>query len=100
MHGYGGGRVIRALFSYSCKMSIRAILATIHEKIKQQAENEAFKTYVAECLKIITENTAKMSGGSYISASFADILDPKPVDNRTGEEIVADVIKKAGLEVI
>ena len=41
-----------------------------------------------------------MSGGSYISAKFADIINPKPVDNRTGEEIAADIIKRAGIEVI
>ena len=41
-----------------------------------------------------------MSGGSYISAKFADIINPKPVDNRTGEEIAADIIKQAGIEVI
>ena len=51
-------------------------------------------------MRIITENTAKMVGGSCVSVSFADIIDPKPVDNRTGEEIVAEIIKKAGLEVV
>ena len=61
---------------------------------------EAYQTYVSECFRVITENTAKMSGGSYISASFVDILNPKPVDNRTGEEIVAEIIQKAGLEVV
>lgn len=85
-------------------MSVKGILATISDTIKRQAEDQvedqAFKIYVAECLRVITENTAKMSGGSYISASFADILNPKPVDNRTGEEIVAEIIQKAGLEVV
>ena len=31
---------------------------------------------------------------------FADIINPKPVDNRTGEEIAADIIRRAGIEVI
>ena len=41
-----------------------------------------------------------MGGGSYITVKLADIIDPKPVDNRTGEEIAADIIKQAGIEVI
>ena len=85
-------------------MTVKGILATISDIIKRQAEDQAedqaFKLYVAECLRVLTENTAKMGGGSYISASFADILNPKPVDDRTGEEIVAEIIQKAGLEVV
>ena len=41
-----------------------------------------------------------MGGGSYITAKLADIINPKPVDNRTGEEIAADIIKRAGIEVV
>lgn len=81
-------------------MTVRGILATISDIIKRQAEEEAFKIYTTECLRIITENTAKMVCGSCVSVSFADIIDPKPVDNRTGEEIVAEIVKKAGLEVV
>ena len=51
-------------------------------------------------MRVITENTAKMSGGSYISAKLADIINPKTADNRTGEEIAADIIKRAGIEVV
>ena len=66
---------------------------------KEQVD-KAEKIYFAECLRIITENTAKMCGGSYMKAKCADIINPKPVDNRTGEEIAADIIKRAGIEVI
>lgn len=66
----------------------------------ERQKAKAYQIYVSECFRIITENTAKMGGGSYVSASFADILNPKPVDNRTGEEIVAEIIQKAGLEVV
>ena len=67
---------------------------------QNEQEEKAEKIYFAECLRIITENTAKMVGGSYITAKLADILNPKPVDNRTGEEIAADIIRRAGIEVI
>lgn len=55
---------------------------------------------MADSLRIITENTAKYAGGSYIRERWIDIVTPKKQDNRTGEEIVADVIKKAGLKVV
>ena len=67
---------------------------------QKEQEDKAVKIYYAECLRIITENTAKMGGGSYITAKFTDIIDPKPVDNRAGEEIAADIIKRAEIEVI
>lgn len=47
-----------------------------------------------------SEHTAKLSKGTYMTAKLSDILHPKPVDKRTGEEIVADVIKTVGIEVI
>lgn len=67
---------------------------------QKEQEDKAVKIYYAECLRIITENTAKISGGSYITVKLSDILNPKPVDNRTGEELAADIIKRAGIEVI
>lgn len=67
---------------------------------QKEQEDKAVKFYYAECLRIITENTAKMVDGSYMKVKFTDIINPKPVDKRTGEEIAADIIKRAGIEVI
>ena len=69
-------------------------------RFQSQRRDLAYRIYVADCLRIISENTAKVGGGSYITAKFADIINPKPADNRTGEEIAADIIKQAGIEVI
>jgi hypothetical protein len=81
-------------------MSAKAINATIGYKIKQDVEEEVHREYIAKCARIITENTAKFSSGSYIGIEYSEIIHPKPKDNRTAEEIVADVIEKAGIEVI
>jgi hypothetical protein len=70
-------------------------------RYQSQQRDLAYRIYVTDCcLRIISENTAKMGGGSYITAKFDDIVNPKPVDDRTGEEIAADIIKLAGIEVI
>lgn len=39
-----------------------------------------------------------MPQNSYITTPFTDILKPKVVDKRTGEEIAMDVMKRAGLK--
>ena len=67
---------------------------------QKEQEDKAVKIYYGECLRIISENTAKMGGGSYVTVKLADIINPKPVDNRPVEEIAADIIKRAGIEVI
>ena len=50
--------------------------------------------YYAECLRIITENTAKLSYGSYIEAKLKDILDPAREDERTAEDIIEGIRDK------
>lgn len=61
---------------------------------QKEQEEKAVRIYYAECLRIITENTAKIGGGSVLQMKLQDILDPKPIDNRTTEEIVEGIRKK------
>lgn len=69
-------------------------------RFNQHQRDLAYRIYASDCLRIISENTAKIGGGSYITAKFEDIINPKHVDNRAGEEIAADIINRAGIEVI
>jgi hypothetical protein len=61
---------------------------------QKEQEEKAVKIYYAECLRIMTENTAKICGGSYIQVKLQDILDPKPIDDRTAEDIIDGIRKK------
>lgn len=80
---------------------MRAILVTIREKIRDDLEREAFRGYIADCLWAIAKNTANSCGGTFFETKFRDgIKEAKPEDNRTGDEIVADIIARAGIEVI
>ena len=45
----------------------------------------------------VTESLRLRGEGRYISASMADILDPKT--QQTAEQIVAGVVERGGLEV-
>lgn len=66
----------------------------------QEQKEFTYRVYVSDALKLITENTAKYARGSHLKNRWADIVEQKPVDTRTGAEIARDVIKAAGLVVI
>lgn len=48
---------------------------------------------------MISESTANFAKGPYMKALYYDIISPKKEDIRTGDEIVEDIIKRAGLVV-
>ena len=77
----------------------RYVIDVCARNVRKDAEEKIYRNYIAECVRMTAENTAKMVGGSYIKTAYADIIDPKPQDNRTGEEIADEIIKKCGLEV-
>lgn len=99
MAGAGGDRVITALLSVP-RLGVRGYLAALPALIKERRINDEWRAYASECLRIITENTAKYVGGTYMTAKWSDIVDTKPKDARSGAEIAADVIKKAGLTLV
>ena len=80
-------------------MSARAIIATLPQKIKQDAEDEAYRIYIARCLRILTENTAIPAGyysngeaGTFMQVEFDDIFNQKPIkEHKKGE--IADKIR-------
>lgn len=47
--------------------------------------------YFGECLRIITENTAKAAGGAYIQVKLTDILEPRKEEQRTADEIIGNI---------
>jgi hypothetical protein len=70
---------------------VKDICITLFQK---EQEEKAVRIYYGECLRTISENTAKFGGGAYIQAKLQDILDPKPVDKRTAEDIIEGIRKK------
>ena len=52
---------------------------------------------------MISENTAKNVGGRYVAKSLSEFWEPSRVeakDERTGEEIAAEICRKNGLKVV
>lgn len=89
-----------ALLSYSCIFGIRGILSTLRDVILRDVERERYRTYVADCLWAIAKNTANGFGGTFFEARYSESGEVLRKDRRTGDEIAADIIARAGLEVI
>lgn len=73
-------------------------------RINQHVRDMVYRTYVTDCLALISKNAAYSAGpyggdGRYMAKRFSEIFNPPPVDNRTGDEIAAEIITKAGLVV-
>lgn len=68
-------------------------------RYKREQEERAYRVYVTDALRLTAENTAKYVGGEYIKARYIEIIEPKKQDNRTCEEITADIIQRCGLVV-
>lgn len=49
----------------------------------------------------MTENTAKYAGGSTIKVRYYDIIEKSDnnVEKKSGDEIVTDIVSRAGLEM-
>lgn len=82
-------------------LGARAIIAALPSLIKSELQKQAYQIYVTDSLQTIAENTAKFAGGKVLQVRFADVLETKKkVEQKTGDEIAADVIKRAGLKVV
>ena len=56
-------------------------------KIKADFENELYRKYTARCVRLMTENTARMVQGQYIEAEYEDLINPKSPKKYTKGEI-------------
>lgn len=65
----------------------------------------AYRTYVTDSLKYLTENTSRIAGGTSMTKRFCEAMDeltkPKKVETRTADEIIdsiSDKLNKLGGE--
>lgn len=68
-------------------------------RFNEREKTEAYRIYVTDALRIMAENTARYAGGNCIKARYIDVVEPKKQDNRTCEEITADIVERCGLVV-
>ena len=75
-------------------MGVKALLSALPVLLKKQDQEKAYRAYVTDALKIITENTSKYAGGSYMKARYFDVESPKPPETRTPDEIIGQMKTK------
>lgn len=68
-------------------------------RLNERAKTEAYRIYVTDALRFVAKNTAQSVGGDYIKARYIDVVEPKKQDNRTCEEITADIVAQCGLTI-
>lgn len=54
---------------------------------EQDDEERSFRLYMTEIVRLRGENKT-------LTKSWLDIIDPKPVDNRSGDEIAMDFVRR------
>ena len=57
---------------------------------RQERDDQAYRIYVTDSLYFQGQN-------KYLNVRFSDLIKPKEVDERTGNEIALDVIRKLNL---
>lgn len=65
--------------------------------IDKKNEDDIYRIYITNALKILTTNTAKFAGGSELVKSFSEIIAPKSAEEeqeqqKDNEEQARDVI--------
>jgi len=63
------------------------VQANLHEK----RQNDAYRIYSAEAIKNINRILAENMTGSYMKVSYMDMLNPKPAETRSAEQIINDI---------
>lgn len=75
-------------------MSAKAIITTLPYKIKADTKTEIYRVYMAKNIRLLTENTAKMVQGEYMSAEYYDIIYPKKEKEYKKGEITKKIKSK------
>ena len=62
----------------------------VNARFDAEDRERAYRIFVTNSLQLIPQQ-------KYITTSFQDLLSPAKTDGRSGDEIAADVMAKAGL---
>ena len=66
----------------------------------EYTRDQSYRVYLTDAAKILIDNTAHIGGGTVLNARWVETLNGKrQQDNRSAEEIIADVVNKAGITV-
>lgn len=72
---------------------------------REDLQELGYRMYVSDAVRLMCENTAKIGGGSTISKRWVDIVESQnrrvlAHDTQSPEEIIADIVEKAGITIV
>jgi hypothetical protein len=62
-------------------------------------QEQAYRAYIADGVKCMSESIAMHFGGSYLQERYMDMISVAPIQEKSGDEIALDIIRRAGLKV-
>ena len=64
--------------------------------LDELGKKRTFETYVTDCLKALTENTANSENRKYMTTRYAEMVykDRKPQKEHTAEEVKTNILGK------
>lgn len=72
-----------------------AVLRLAIANYERQVDEKMYRIYCTDTLMAIAESVAKAFGGRYMGRRYIDFVEsPKSEDNRSAEEIIADIGSK------
>ena len=69
----------------------------VQSRIKKESMDKAYRIYVTDCLKFVSENTAKQAGGTSYNKRYFDLIDVKPEETRSSDEVIESIQSKLKL---
>ena len=66
---------------------------------RHEQETESLVEYISLAVQMLTKSNANIGGGAFIDTAWRDMMHPH-VEKQSAEEIVADVVERAGLTII
>lgn len=72
-------------------MSTAVFLRYVEAEMGRQGKERAYRAYVTDALRLLTENTARCAGGVYLRSRFTE---EEGADRRGAKEIIADIRRK------
>ena len=74
-------------------MGIGYVIDNYISYFQKRQKEKAYQIYVTDALKLIAENTSKISGGSYLSKRYIDVIEPH-IEKRTAKEVIGTIKDK------
>lgn len=78
---------------YHGRRALKTFLPFFHAKLEKSIQEAQFRVYITDALYYAPRN-------QWMSKRFVELIDEpkKPKDNRSGDEVAAEVIKRLGLK--